>query len=510
MPDPSGRLFQVLLTAKEAYPALEAQFLQAEREVVAGFRVFDPHTRLRSDAARAVGDTWFDLIGHTLGRGVRITLILTDFDPVVRPEMHKYTWECVRGLLAAGEAAGRAELLSVRASMHPARVGWLPRLLLWPRLLKEMRAAHNAAQDAAGPDEDTMKRMPRLRAMFRRSTDGYVPKLRLPDLVPVTHHQKLAVFDRARLYIGGLDLNDRRYDTLEHARPAEETWHDVQVLVDGPVAQEAADHLAHFEDITQGAPPHRTVHLMRTISAKRRFAAPHLSPKPVVDELSQLHHDQIAQAQHLIYFETQFFRDTRLAEAAAARAQDCPNLSMILILPAAPEDAAFDDNPSSDVAYGEHMQAKSVRILRDGFGARLFVGSPAQPRATAPNGRATHFGAPIIYLHAKVSIFDDRCGVVSSANMNGRSMSWDTEAGIATQTPDEVAQLKQRCFDHWLGADAGPEFYDVSTACAAWAARAADNAHRAPAARQGYVLPYLTAPAEELARNLPGVPDEMV
>ena len=53
MPDPSGRLFQVLLTAKEAYPALEAQFLQAEREVVAGFRVFDPHTRLRSDAARA-------------------------------------------------------------------------------------------------------------------------------------------------------------------------------------------------------------------------------------------------------------------------------------------------------------------------------------------------------------------------------------------------------------------------------------------------------------------------
>ncbi len=38
-------------------------------------------------------------------------------------------------------------------------------------------------------------------------------------------------------------------------------------------------------------------------------------------------------------------------------------------------------------------------------------------------------GAPMIYVHAKVSIFDRSAAIVSSANLNGRSLRWDTEAG---------------------------------------------------------------------------------
>jgi phospholipase D1/2 len=53
--------------------------------------------------------------------------------------------------------------------------------------------------------------------------------LGLPRLHPATHHQKLAVFDRRRLYIGGLDLDERRWDTPEHDRPGAETWQDLQL-----------------------------------------------------------------------------------------------------------------------------------------------------------------------------------------------------------------------------------------------------------------------------------------
>lgn len=63
---------EILVTAAEAYPALERAFLSARREIVAGFRVFDLKTRLRSAEARAIGPTWFELIIHTLRRGVQV------------------------------------------------------------------------------------------------------------------------------------------------------------------------------------------------------------------------------------------------------------------------------------------------------------------------------------------------------------------------------------------------------------------------------------------------------
>ena len=125
-----ARRFDVLLTAQEAYPALEAEFMRAQRDIIAGFRVFDPWTTLRSDEARRIGKTWFDLIAATLDRGVRIEMILSDFDPVVRPSMHAYAWACLRGLIAAGDASDHPELLTARTSMHPARVGILPRLVM--------------------------------------------------------------------------------------------------------------------------------------------------------------------------------------------------------------------------------------------------------------------------------------------------------------------------------------------------------------------------------------------
>ena len=65
----------ILVTAAEAYPALERAFLSAEREIVAGFRVFDLKTRLRSAEGLAVGETWFHLMIHTLRRGVAVRLV---------------------------------------------------------------------------------------------------------------------------------------------------------------------------------------------------------------------------------------------------------------------------------------------------------------------------------------------------------------------------------------------------------------------------------------------------
>lgn len=505
------RMFDVLLTASEAYPRLEQEFLNVKAEIIAGFRIFDPWTKLRSDAGQDVGETWFDLIGHTLNRGVKIEFILTDFDPVVRMDMHLYAWRCLRGILAAGEASDHPENLNAQVSMHPARLGMLPRAALWPRSVKEVASQLKSVLEGKKMSpKDLISLAPGVRPLvIVRGETAHARRFPPPNLVPVTHHQKLAVFDNARLYIGGLDLNDRRYDTPEHLRDGEDTWHDVQVMVDGPVASEARTHLLEMEDAINGKDVSKPTKLLRTMSAKRRFALPYMSPVTRVAELADAHHAAIKKSQHFIYFETQFFRDEGLARALAKRASEVANLTLVIILPAAPEDIAFTDTWGPDAAFGEHLQAKCLDIVIDAFGDRVFIGSPVRPVTHHTDGRDTHFDAPIIYLHAKVSVFDDHTGIISSANLNGRSLNWDTEAGVCAETKAEVAQIKERCFSHWLGAGDGTRFFDMKTACSAWADLARKNAQKPPEHRDGFIVPYSPAKGKEDAQALPGVPPEM-
>ena len=509
--DDAEREFKLLLTAAEAFPQLEHEFLTARKDIVAGFRIFDPWTKLISDKAKKTGTHWFDLLVATLNRGVKVGFVLTDFDPVVRMDMHIYAWQCLRGIIAAGQASAHPENLSARVAMHPSRVGWLPRSLLWPRSYKEIGDQLDRIRKNEGLQGDDLLHVgPGVRPLVKNDGDKLKPrKFPPPPLVPVTHHQKLAVFDRSRLYIGGLDLNDRRFDDPDHHQSSDQTWHDVQVLVSGKVARDAYQHLSQMEDGFNGRKMRPTDHLLRTMSAKRRFNLPYMSPRPIVSEIYQAHVDAIGQTTELLYFESQFFRDERLAEVIAARAEAHPQLTMILMLPAAPEEIAFSDDYGPDVKFGEHLQAKCIDTITDAFGDRLFVGSPVQPRHEHTEGRDTHFDGPIIYLHAKVSLFDEHTGIVSSANLNGRSMRWDTEAGIRTENAKEVAQIKQRCFAHWLGDGADASFYDCKTAVDSWAARAAANARARPADRKGFVLPYLAEEGRADAQALPGVPAEM-
>lgn len=511
-PIPPERL-TVALTAAEAFPLYERLFLEAEQEVLAAFRIFEPLTRLRSEAARAVGETWFDLVAHTLRRGVPITLYLSDFDPIAVTRYHRRAYTCLRQLMAAAEIAGPdAAPLRVYPVAHPARVGRLPGMVLRfkaaAQLAKEIErlttmALHHrrrALDDAPG-----------LRRYLHLAGDVIKPRVGIPELIPGSHHQKIMVVDRRRVSLGGLDINERRWDTPEHDRPAEETWHDVQLFFDDEVrGRAAADHILSFQAVCAGErPPLPAPGLIRTLSARRAWNLPYLSPKPLVTEIAAAHRRRVFAARELIYLETQFFRDLRLATRLARAAVRRRNLGLILMIPGAPEDVAFRD-PGPDARMGEWLQVQSLRTIRRAFGPRLFVGAPVQPRTSESTGRDALHGGPIVYIHAKVSIFDESAAIVSSANLNGRSLYWDTEIGVELTHPNVVADLRERAFRHWLPADAGPEFFASRTAVAAWRNLAFENRATMPEARRGFVLPYDPAPAERFGRDLPGVPNEMV
>jgi phospholipase D1/2 len=519
-PHPPEAPVQVFITAAQAYPALERAFLDAQHDIVAGFRVFDLKTRLRSAEARAIGPTWFDLVIHTLRRGVAIRIVISDFDPVARPRLHRATWRSVRMFWAAAELAGPGAQLQVTPSLHAAVAGTGPRLLLWPLVQSRLlRVAGWLRRLLGGPRLAALRDMPGVHGLLVAKDALPRPRfLSLPPLYPATHHQKLAVFDGQRLYIGGLDLDERFYDTPDHRQPAHETWHDVQLMVEGPVAADARAHLETFlSAVANEAPPvplapdRAGLRFLRTLSRRRgRGAWRFLSPEPLLAEIEAAHHDAVARARRLIYVETQYFRDRRLARHLARAARANPDLTMILILPAAPDDVAFEGATGVDARLGEFLQTKCLRILRRGFGRRLFVGGAAQPRRSRARGRAQLKGAPLVYIHAKVSIFDDQRAIVSSANLNGRSLRWDTEAGLDLTLPDRVADLRQRLMAHWLPRDAGPDFFDPARALRAWSALAARNAKVPPERRLGFLLPYDLRPAEAFGRAAPLLPDELV
>ncbi len=546
--DPADEIetLKVLVTAQEAYPALEHLFLTARRDIRASFRVFDLDTKLRSDAGRAIGETWFDLIVHVLRGGVAIDMVIADFDPIAAADLHRGTWRSIRQFAAAEALAGEHAKLTVTAALHPARAGLAARVLFWPLALAKLRRHARALDALPAPQRAARLRdMPRLKPHLAGGSGGAALRARLglppPALSPVTHHQKLACFDGATLYIGGLDLDERRYDTKAHARAAEATWHDVQLVVSGPVVARASAHLRGFQSWTKGteAPPEpaapsrnrapKRSAFVTTLSKPRRFGPLHLSPRRLRTEIAEAHIEAIHGARRLIYIETQFLRDQLVSRALCAAARARPDLEAVVILPAAPEDVAFENNTGPDARFGEYLQARNLRHMRRAFGPRLFVGAPvrrapapvpaskAEARAgkaagkqTAPAPRAQLARAPIIYVHAKVSIFDDQSAIVSSANLNGRSLYWDTEAGLRLTQRDQVETLRRAVFSHWLCEAASPAHFDLETARAAWQATARANGARPPHTRAGFIVPYDLRAAERFGAPLPAVPPEMV
>jgi phospholipase D1/2 len=506
---------RALITAAEAYPAMERAFLGAEREIWAGYRVFDLFTKLRTEEAREIGETWFDLVVHTLRRGVHIHLALSDFDPIMASALHGETWKSMRAFLAAAEVAGESAKVDVVAAAHPARVGKPHRLLFWPwvrRRLKEIVDELNGLDPALR--DRRLHHLPGLERHVERLENGTLRPKKWPpaDLLPATHHQKIAVFDRRLLCVGGLDLDERRYDDPSHRRRRDKTWHDVQMMVSNhPVVDEAQTHLETFLKVTAGhCDPLPATHLLTTLSRKRQVTTPFMGPKTLRRTLEEVHLARIGTVRRLIYLETQFFRDQGIAKALAQAARRQPDLGLILVLPAAPEDVAFDGNTSMDARYGEWLQARAIRTISDAFGARAAICSPVRPEAFDSGGRDCSAGSPIIYVHAKVSIFDTSSAIVSSANLNARSLQWDTEAGMEMTDPEAVEALRGRVLEHWLGEDPGREFTDPDTAVAAIRARAKRNLEVAPEDRKGFLVPHDPRPAQEFGRRAPGIPEALV
>ena len=301
----------------------------------------------------------------------------------------------------------------------------------------------------------------------RRVFAGTNVKFVLDGKLPIgaCHHQKMIVIDDAIAFCGGGDIGPDRWDTPEHLddNPRREktrrdnkyfdSRHEVMGLVDGPAALALGDLFRDrwrraTGETVPSCPPVQPpewpgeippafhdiqVGISRTSAAWRRY--------PEVRETEALHLASIRAAKACIYMENQYFTSPLIAAELAKRLEDPDGPEVIIV--------STEHSPSYfDQVTMDRTRLKFVQTLKDADRHGRFL-------AYSP---VTTLGRTII-VHAKLTIIDDTLLRIGSANINNRSMGFDTECDLSLEATGpgsaanraEITRLRNKLLAHWLG-----------------------------------------------------------
>ncbi|MXP64210.1 phospholipase [Roseomonas sp. M0104] len=263
------------------------------------------------------------------------------------------------------------------------------------------------------------------------------------------HHMKLMVIDDTLAFCGGIDMTVGRWDTRAHRKDcqARQTphgsplgpWHDATTCADGPLARRLAELARERWQRATGerleAPPldndpwpdglepdfrDAQIGIARTLAAFKDY--------PQVCEIEALTFRAIAAARRTLYIESQYFASRRVAEAIAARLREPDGPEVVII------------NPDSADGW---LEAKAMDSARSRL-LRLVQRADRHGRFRVyyPVNEA---GQPI-YVHAKILCVDDALLKIGSANLNNRSLGFDTECDVAIEAAASADPAQARAF----------------------------------------------------------------
>jgi len=293
--------------------------------------------------------------------------------------------------------------------------------------------------------------------------------------VGCSHHQKIVVIDNMLAACGGIDIAADRWDTSAHTdgdprrinpggkpyRP----WHDATMLMQGDVAGSLSElgrerwkaatraELEKIDPCEQEWPGQLDVMFADVDVAIARTRAAY-GDLPDVREIEALTLDMIAATKRFIYIENQYLTSATIGAAIARRMAEPDPPEFVLVMPRHAD--GWLEQKAMDAGRLTLMRAIGRVDVRNRF--RVYV--PVTE------------GGSDIYVHAKVSILDDRLLRVGSANLNNRSQGLDSECDVIIDaalaanrgseaamtalrhrliaehldcTPEEVAAEERRC-----------------------------------------------------------------
>lgn len=275
----------------------------------------------------------------------------------------------------------------------------------------------------------------------------------LDDTIPMggSHHQKIILIDDELVFTGGMDIARQRWDERDH-RPIEPErkdangpygpYHDVQIVLDGPVVKDFAELVRWRWENAAGYPalPYRKGMAQSTnkivpswpeafppffhdMTCAIARTLPQMDKNQEAHEVKQMYLDLISQAEDFIYMENQFFTQLEIAEALNRRLKEKPRLRIILV---------SSYNPQG-IFERESMWAGRIdfkKTLEDGIDknrVRMVCSG-----ILGPDGK-TYYKR----IHSKITVVDQDFLCVASSNINQRSMSMDTECDIVLQARNQ-------------------------------------------------------------------------
>ncbi|HJR71773.1 MAG TPA: VTT domain-containing protein [Gammaproteobacteria bacterium] len=286
-----------------------------------------------------------------------------------------------------------------------------------------------------------------------------------------SHHEKLVVIDDSVAYCGGIDLTLQRWDTAEHRvddprrrDPKSKPYapkHDVQTVVDGPAAAALGWHarerwahaggepvgdVARFRDRWPGHVEADLedvlIGIMRTLGAVEGIEE--------VREVERATIAAIERAEVFIYIENQYITAKCVVDALIERMRANDALEVVIL---------------TNEECGGWLEAETMGVGRQRFMAAFAdSGLERRIRFLFPIVQGGRDDAPIpraadrhvaVNVHSKVMIVDDALLRVGSANLNNRSMGFDTELDLAVEAETAahrtaIADIRNRLIaEHW-------------------------------------------------------------
>jgi phosphatidylserine/phosphatidylglycerophosphate/cardiolipin synthase-like enzyme len=260
------------------------------------------------------------------------------------------------------------------------------------------------------------------------------------------HHMKLLIIDDKVAFCGGIDMTVGRWDTRDHLENdkrrrspmgfAQGPWHDATTCVSGQAAatlgelarvrweRATKEKLDPVETHSDPWPDDLDVSFKDVDIAIAR-TLPQYEEQSQVCEIEAAKLAMIRAATKTLYIESQYFASRVVAEAIVERLGEADGPEIIVINPEGAEgwlEAKFMDT----------ARIKLMKLVKDSDRNnrfRLFY--PVNDARTS------------IYVHAKIMIADDRVLKLGSANLNNRSMGYDTECDVIIEAPrsgDEVSE----------------------------------------------------------------------
>jgi phosphatidylserine/phosphatidylglycerophosphate/cardiolipin synthase-like enzyme len=248
-----------------------------------------------------------------------------------------------------------------------------------------------------------------------------------------SHHQKIVVLDDKLAVCGGIDMTMDRWDTREHKerdlrrrRPhgrKYRPWHDATMMLEGDAARQlgllsrerwkraGGSELAQIEVPGESLWPEDLPVQFENVEIGIARTCAKYDGCQEVREIEHLLLAQIAAAKRFIYSENQYFTSHKVAEALAKRLREDDPPEIIFVQP----DAADGWLEQQAMDHARNCLLHSLAEIDHKKRFALFV---------------PYTGETKIYVHAKLTIFDDRVLRIGSANFNNRSMGLDSECDV--------------------------------------------------------------------------------